>query len=287
MEQPIASVIISVYNNFDRLRKVLVGLEMQTRQGFEIILSDDGSTEESVQQMLSYAKDSKIPVQHIWQEDNGFRKTIVLNKSVQAAKSDYLIFLDADCVPHPKFVEEHLHHRKQNRVLSGLRVLLSEKLTNWLTLERIKNGVLSQNRFLAKIFIDSLGETRLPERAIYKPNFPFKNILKPKFKTLYGCNWSIYKKDLLDINGFDERYLAPAVGEDTDPEFRLKFAGKELVSINYQAVQYHLYHKLLPRPQVNEELLKQVKELGKPWTEYGIKQTEEAKAYLKTLSPTK
>jgi hypothetical protein len=47
--------------------------------------------------------------------------------------------------------------------------------------------------------------------------FSFKNKflrsnLNKKYSGLLGCNFSLYKKDLLDINGFDERYEAPSIG---------------------------------------------------------------------------
>ena len=287
MAPPKASIIISVYNEFPRLQKVLAGLERQTKQDFEIVFSDDGSNEDTVTALQKYAESSKVPTQHIWHEDNGFRKTIILNKSIQAAKSDLLIFLDADCVPHPKYVEEHFAHRAPNTVVTGRRVHLSPKLTEWLTLDRIKSGALEKPWFTLKIFANSLNGTKQAEKAIYKRNLPFNNLLKEKYKGILGSNWSVNKKDLFEINGFDERYLAPAAGEDTDPQFRFAFAGKKVIPIGYHALQYHLYHKQQPRPQINKDIMQTVIDAGKPWTEYGIKQTEEAKAYLKTLSPTK
>jgi len=51
------------------------------------------------------------------------------------------------------------------------------------------------------------------------------------------------RADLIAINGFDENYTLPAVGEDYDIEWRLIANGCKLVSLRNLAVQYHLYHK--------------------------------------------
>jgi hypothetical protein len=63
---------------------------------------------------------------------------------------------------------------------------------------------------------------------------------------------SLHKKALLLINGFDERYIHPTVGEDDDIECRLKNAGFKVKNLKYLAIQYHLHHKLLSR-QMNDE----------------------------------
>jgi GT2 family glycosyltransferase len=51
------------------------------------------------------------------------------------------------------------------------------------------------------------------------------------------------KEALLSINGFDEQYTLPAVGEDYDIEWRLLAKGYRIVSLRNLAIQYHLYHK--------------------------------------------
>lgn len=61
---------------------------------------------------------------------------------------------------------------------------------------------------------------------------------------------------MIDINGFDERYEAASIGEDSDVEYRLGLIGVKVKSLNHIAVQYHLYHKLQERPQKNLDLLR-------------------------------
>ena len=51
---PVASVIIAVYNHFEWLRLILDALRMQTEKNFEVIIADDGSNEETVENIKRY-----------------------------------------------------------------------------------------------------------------------------------------------------------------------------------------------------------------------------------------
>ena len=53
---------------------------------------------------------------------------------------------------------------------------------------------------------------------------------------------SFSKKAIEAINGFDEDYILPAVGEDYDLTWRFIAVGSEHKSVRNLAVQYHLYH---------------------------------------------
>lgn len=272
MYKPKASVIISIYNKFDFFERVLAGFEKQSIQDFEVILADDGSHEQTVEAIRRYQQQASITLRHLWHEDKGFRKTRIMNKAVVAAAADYLIFVDGDCIPHPRFVEEHLAHASPGVVACGRRANLSQKLSDWLTAEKIRGGAL-EKAFSLKLLADSItGKSRDAEKAIYIRNSPLKPLFPQKFRGLLGCNFSLYKKDLLDINGFDERYEAPAAGEDTDPEYRLGWAGKKFISVKNYAIQYHLYHKLLPRPEQSQQVLAQVLKEQQAYTPYGIRQ---------------
>jgi len=45
------------------------------------------------------------------------------------------------------------------------------------------------------------------------------------------------------INGLDENYIKPAVGEDTDLDWRFEGMGFTIKSVRHLAIQYHLYHQ--------------------------------------------
>lgn len=267
---PKATVILAFYNKVNYLELVLAGLERQTAKDFDVIVADDGSAAEVVNEIERIASISELSIIHLWQKDAGFRKNKMLNYAVEAAGSEYLIFMDADCIPHPEFVNEHLMNKETSYCLTGRRVNLSEKLSSMLTVPKIKDGFLEKNMML--LIDDGLfGKSFDIEKGFYFKNKTMRTYLNKKKRGLLGCNFSVYAADLLNINGFDERYMAPSVGEDTDVEFRLALNGLKIRSLNNIAVQYHLYHKLQERPAKNLELFKEVQESKIVFTPFGIK----------------
>ncbi len=263
------SVIISIYNRIDYLKLVLAGFENQSFTNFEIILADDGSNENAVKEIKSLISKINFPVYHVWQEDNGFRKNRILNRAIQAASTDYLIIIDGDCIPHSAFVKEHFQNRKEKTCLTGRRINMSQKITDLLDEEKIKSGYLERNIF--KFLLDSiLGYSTEVEKGFYFRNKFLRKIFNKKYRGLLGSNFSIHKNDILAINGFDERYEAPSVGEDSDIQFRLELNNVKIKSLNNIAIQYHLYHLFQPRLQKNLDLFEKIKDDGNAFTRYGI-----------------
>jgi glycosyltransferase involved in cell wall biosynthesis len=264
-----ASVIAAFYNNIKYLKFVLAGFERQTEKDFEFVIADDGSNEEVVKEIETIAANYSFRIKQIWHPDNGFRKNKILNQAILASESDYLIFIDSDCVPHSKFVEEHLNEKQNDFTLTGRRVNLSQKLTNLLSEENIKEGFLETN-YIRLIEDAVFGKSNYVEKGFYFENRFLRNMLNKKSRGLLGCNFSLYKKDIVSINGFDERYEAPSIGEDSDVQFRLELNGIKVKSLNHIAVQYHLYHKLQERLQKNLDLFEKIKEARLAVTPFGL-----------------
>ena len=143
-----ASVVLAFYNRVDYLRLVLAGFERQSFKDFEILIADDGSLQKTVNDVEKLSIELSYPVTHLWHEDKGFRKNKILNKAIMAAKSEYLIFIDADCVPHSGFVSEHLDYKGKGKCLTGRRVNLSDKITGMLTPQNVKEGFLEKKMLL-------------------------------------------------------------------------------------------------------------------------------------------
>ena len=265
----LVSIIISIYNRIDYLKLVLAGFEIQSFKNFEIILADDGSNENAVKEIKSLISKINFPIYHLWQEDNGFRKNRILNRAIQATNTDYLIIIDGDCIPHSEFVKEHFQNRREKTCLTGRRINMSQKITDTLNEERIKSGYLEKNIF--KFMLDSIfGYSTEVEKGFYFKNEFLRKIFNKKYRGLLGSNFSIHKNDILAINGFDERYEAPSVGEDSDIQFRLELNNVKIKSLNNIAIQYHLYHLYQPRPQKNLDLFESIKVDGQAFTRFGI-----------------
>lgn len=247
---PAASVIIAVYNHFEWLRLILDALRMQTEKDFEIIIADDGSNPDTVGLIKDYiSRHPEITIHHSWQKDEGWRKNKSLNKAVRAAKSDYLIFVDGDCVPHPKFVEDHLRLRRPRTVVGGRRVDMSEEVSrmveNWISLpkdyfSKVRGAVVHN------LFKPSLSRSFSQLKRTFRLPFIFGKPLGTRPHGFLGCNMGMYKADLELLNGFDEDYINPGTGEDTDLELRVRNAGMNCLAVPRYALMLHRCHARLP-----------------------------------------
>lgn len=108
------SIIISTYNKPEWLRKTLLGYAYQDYSDFELIITDDGSNENTKKCIDGLRPLFKKPILHLWQEDSGLRKCLILNKAILASSSDYIIFTDGDCIPRKDFVATDMPLRKCN-----------------------------------------------------------------------------------------------------------------------------------------------------------------------------
>lgn len=224
-----ATLIISIYKNTRALKAVLDSLKAQTEQDIELILSEDGEDPQMASFIASY--DFPWPMLHLTQADQGWRKELALNRAVVAAKNDWLIFIDGDCVLHPRFIEWHCRYQQRGVMLAGKRIKLSPSLS-----ERYLRG--EKICFFPYLFAHR--GCRYVEEAFY---CSLARYLRRPVKHLVGSNMSMSRTDLIDINGFDENYTLPATGEDYDIEWRMIANGCKIVSLRNLAVQYHLYHK--------------------------------------------
>ena len=236
------TVIISVYKNIEALRVILDALQTQTHKVDEILISEDGQSPE----MQAFIATQQLPqLKHITQKDEGWRKNKALNNAIRNASSEYLIFIDGDVVPHPRFVEGHISCAKPRRVCAGKRVELGPKYSKMLIDGKITIEKLAK-RFLFKAYSLHKDGIRHYEDGIYvKPDsWIYKKFIQKKsISYLIGCNFSCFKKDIESINGFDEDYINPAIGEDVDINWRFRASGIEVISCRNIANVYHLYHK--------------------------------------------
>ena len=233
------SVIITTYNSEDWLRKVLIGYSVQTETDFELVIADDGSTIKTKQVIESFSSKFKYPILHVWQEDNGFRKSEILNKAILKANAEYLLFTDGDCIPRNDFVITHLKQQQKGYFLSGGYFKLPLSLSNLISEEDINN----QNCFSIKWLINkglkvSFKVTKLTKNTYFAS---FMNWITTTKKTFNGHNSSVFKEDLLAINGFNQNMhyggLDREVGERL---FNLGILAKQ---IRYEAICLHLHHE--------------------------------------------
>ncbi|MFM6976257.1 MAG: glycosyltransferase [Sphingobacteriaceae bacterium] len=238
-ELPKASLIISVYKNVRDLKVVLDALAFQTEKRFEIIISEDGNSLEMKTFVENYQTEFKLT--HLSQADIGWRKNQALNNAIRASSSPYLIFIDGDSVLHHRFIENHLRFASPKDILAGRRIKFGVKYSNKL---RAMPLLKFEKSIFGNLYALLSDGVKFIEEGIYiNPDGPFRFIAnKRTVSWITGCNFSCYKDALVSINGFDEDYIKPAIGEDVDLTWRWIGLGYQIKSVRNYAVQYHLYH---------------------------------------------
>jgi len=268
------TLIISFYNRIDYLKLIFAGLEQQSYRDFEVIIADDGSGTEIVREVKSLIKSLSFPVKHLWHADNGWQKNIILNKAIVEAESDYLIFIDGDCIPNRYFIEEHLKSKTTNQTVCGRRVTLTKKISTHINVAKVQSKCFHMSIFFQLLLPSIFGkeQTRIRHMIRIKNKNIRRLFLKDKNKGILGCNFSTWKEDLMKVNGFDERFIYPGIGEDTDLESRLKKNGVQMVSKKSFITVYHMYHKTLGQfDEMNYRLYKENHNNKVTFTPYGIK----------------
>ena len=150
MDNPSISIIISTYNSEEWLKKVLWSYSVQTFKDFEIVIADDGSREDTRVIVEEFKKDFPVPIIHVWHEDNGFQKTIILNKAIEACNADYIIMSDGDCIARQDFVMEHYNRREDGFFLSGGYFKLPMSISKIISKENIVSNTCFQLKWLKK-----------------------------------------------------------------------------------------------------------------------------------------
>lgn len=248
MVNPACSLVVAVYNRPQSLRMVFAACARQSFHDFEIIIADDGSGPEIAEVVRDAQDRLGLAVRHLWHEDRGWRKNVMLNNAIRAARSDYMIFTDGDCLPHRHFVADHLDAREEGRYLCGRRVETSAAWTAALTLDDVSRGRFE--RIGARMWWDGLtGRARRVEDGLRFESPLLRNILHASGRGMLGSNFSAAREALLAINGFDEEYDGPGCGEDSDVELRFGLLGLAPKSLRHRAIQIHLHHPRTDVPQ--------------------------------------
>jgi glycosyltransferase involved in cell wall biosynthesis len=224
------SVLVSVYKKRENLELILEAFNQQTDTDFELVVCEDDQDTSISDCVASWHNRAKFVIRHVSQPDEGFQKNKVLNQGIRASRGDFIVFIDGDCVPHPRFIESYRRCAAPGLALHGRRVMLSASISRRMLDRRCANPPSLRNLLLS--------ESRKIECGLYLPWL--KN--RSRESAIWGCNWGILKTHLLELNGFDEDYVRAGIGEDTDIEWRLLKLGIELRNVKHDCLLYHLHH---------------------------------------------
>jgi len=270
VSNPKISVVVSTYNSEAWLEKVLWGFNCQTFRDFEVVIADDGSGP-ATRELLMRMKDQVFyPLLHVWQEDDGFQKSRILNKAVTACNAEYIIMTDGDCIPREDFVEVHYINKKEGYFISGGYYMLPMNISVMITQEDIEKQRCFDINWLKE---QGIPKTFKNNKITANGMVAFLlNTFTPTNASWNGHNSSGWKKDILNVNGFDERMQYG--GQDRELGERLFNFGIKSKQLRYSAVCVHLDHKRgYKTPESlakNAQIRRNTRKEKRVWTHHGI-----------------
>ncbi|GEP50673.1 glycosyl transferase [Flavobacterium noncentrifugens] len=256
------SLVASTYNWPQALELLLLSVLKQTHLPDEVIIADDGSAEDTKILIKKFQETFPVPLIHIWQEDDGNRKSVIMNKAIAQAKYDYIIEIDGDIIIAENFIEDHLRFAEKGQYLYGSRVTIKASFLSELWQKKqirfnlFSNGISKRGRTL---------------------HFPFlTKFIKPishRSSKFRGCNVSFWRADFIKINGYNENFKGWGM-EDSEMIQRLHNIGILAKRLKFAGIAFHIYHKeqSKDRVPVNVEIEKETTEKKITFTEKGISQ---------------
>ena len=250
------AVIVTTYNRPDALAAVLAGYFEQATHDFELLIADDGSTDDTRKLVESHAARAPFRLQHVWQEDSGFRPGAARNRAAARTTAEYLVFADGDCVPAANFVRQHLALAETGYFLSGNRVLLSPAFTQQVLAAQAPIHQWHAARWL-RAWVARDVNRLLPLLAL--PDGAFRKRAPRQWQGVKTCNLSLWREDFMRVNGFDESYSGWGL-EDSDLAIRLIHAGVFHKSARFATPVLHLWHRENDRIRLgeNQKLLDEI-----------------------------
>jgi len=244
------SVVVTTYNRPQALSLVLRALLAQHLPPFEILVADDGSTEDTRQTIRQMASQSDVPVRHLWQTDAGFRAAAARNLAVAAAQGELIVFLDGDCIPRPDFLAQHARLAQAGWFVAGSRLLLTKTLT-----EQVQTQQWPIHQWgLWTWWVQRLkGQTNRWLPLLNLPGHAWRRRQPQHWQSARTCNMSVWRHDLVAVNGFDESYQGWG-HEDADLAVRLIRHGVNYKNGRFALTVLHLWHAENDRSQLPENI---------------------------------
>ena len=253
-------LIVTTYNWPEALDLTLASVVRQTHVPDEIIVADDGSGPPT-RTVVERWRGAGLPIQHVWQEDEGFRLARSRNRALAAASTDYIVLVDGDMILHPQFIADHARSARPNYFIQGARPQLSAATSAQL----LHDGVPA-----------SIGPlTPGLQRRAYAIRSPLLSRVFSRTKDtlggVQGCNQSFWRSHAIRVNGYDERFTAWGP-EDREFVARLLHVGVRRHYLRHMAIAFHLHHtsRAPTAPNPFDRLLEETLARRATWTEHGL-----------------
>ena len=220
----------------------------QRDRHFEVIVADDGSGPATAALIERWKQQLGVPLAHVWQEHRGFRAAEIRNRALLAARGDYCVFLDGDCIVRPDFVAMHrrlaearlVRHRQPRAAVADADRGRPARRPAARELDALPTG----SRGAA-----SGGVNRLAA-LLRLPLGPLRKLEAGKWEGARSCNLAVWRRDLDAVDGFDASFHGWG-REDSDLLVRLLHAGVRRKDGRFATGVIHLWHAAADRTQLN------------------------------------
>lgn len=256
-------LLITTYNSPQALRCVFDSVMSQTMMPDEVVIADDGSTDSTKEVIDAFRRCYGGTVRHVWHADEGFRKTVILNKAVAATKADYIMEVDGDIILDPHFVADQVANASQGVFVCGMRAYLPENVTS-----AMLGGDMS---LFAGVRTPGLGR-RICARRIPWLSPLFRSRHSRSTRQCMGSHMAYWRSDFIRVNGYDEDIIGWGT-EDREFARRLLNAGVRRRTLRFAAIEYHLWHKVNSNPidtERNNRIFREAVESGRVWADNGV-----------------
>ena len=260
MKRNSVAILVSTYNSPEALNLFLLSVVNQQLLPDEILIADDGSTPETKELIDSFRSRIASTIHHVWHEDLGFRKTVILNKALAKCTADYIIQIDGDCILHPKTVGDHLRFAEKGTYVYGTRIHIKiDDVPNVIAKEKVTFSFFypSLHKRLRRLHIPFLGMSAKQENKVSSK--------------LRGCNMAFWREDVIAINGFNEA-LKGWGRSDSELAIRFHNYGLKTKRLKFMGFVYHLDHieNDKSKTYLNNEVQERTKKEGVKWAESGL-----------------
>ncbi len=232
------ALLVSSYQRPWHLERVLASIAAQrgVLDRIEVVVTDDGSTDQTPQIVEQFARSVPFPVQFTTHEHTGFHLARCRNEGVRASRAPYLLFLDGDCLLPPDHVEKHLRCRKPRYALGTECYRLDREVTRQVDPSVVRSGGYLQ-------WVSTRQRRKLTGRG-YKCLL-YQLLGHPTKPKLFGGNFAVWRSDYEQVNGYDENFRGWGC-EDDDLRLRLRRSGVRSGSLLLQTRTVHLWHPPAP-----------------------------------------
>ena len=242
------AVIPATYNRPDALAALLEGYIAQDYADFEVIVADDGSGPATREVVGRCQARARFRIDHVWQENKGYRAAAIRNQAVARTDADYIIYTDQDCVPPPDFLSRHARLAEPGWFVAGNRILTTQACAERILAERLPVHGWTLRQWLA---CRLRGEINRFHPLLRLPDGPHRKLHPRRWQGAKTANLAVWRRDLVAVNGMDEDYEGWGL-EDSDLVIRLIHAGVFHKSGRYACPLIHLWHREQSKARLQE-----------------------------------